>query len=166
VDKKYITAFVKSVRNTFDTMLQLPVSVGEPSLKQPGAPAMDVSGIIGMSGDVEGAVVLSFPTPTAERIVTLFTGMEMTAADEDFADAIGELVNIVSGGAKAQFEGKRVDISCPSVVVGKDHQVFNAKDVVCVSIPCASDCGDFAVEVSFRNVGAGAGAADRAAASA
>ncbi len=150
MDQSYIIPFVKSVQNVFETMLQLPVQVGQPELKQPGDASHDVSAIIGMSGDVEGSVVLSFPTATAERIVVLFTGTELDANHEDFADAVGELVNMVSGGAKAQFEGKEVTISCPSVVVGQSHQVYGRKDVIAICIPCESDCGEFNVEVSIR----------------
>jgi chemotaxis protein CheX len=150
VDTSYIVAYVKSIQNVFETMLRLPVQVGSPGLKAQGNPQYDVSGIIGMSGDVEGTVVLSFPTATAERVVTLFTGAEISAKHEDFADAVGELVNMISGGAKAQFTGKTVSISCPSIIIGTDHVVFNRKDVTTVSIPCTCDCGEFAVEVSIK----------------
>jgi chemotaxis protein CheX len=150
VDQNYIIPFIKSVQNVFETMLQLPVQLGEPHLKNNQSPAYDVSGIIGMSGDVEGVVVLSFPTTTAERVVSLFTGTELSQTHEDFADAVGELVNMVSGGAKAQFPGKHVAISCPSVVIGSDHLVIGRKDVVSITIPCSSDVGDFAVEVSIK----------------
>jgi chemotaxis protein CheX len=150
LDQSYIIPFVKSVQNVFETMLQLPVQVGAPSLKKSGSPSYDVTGIIAMSGDVQGNVTLSFPTATAERVVSLFTGSQLTKAHEDFADAVGELVNMISGGAKAQFAGKQVSISCPSVVVGSDHQVFGSKDLVRIVIPCASDCGDFAVEVAMK----------------
>ncbi len=150
MDSTYIMPFVTSIQNVFETMLQLPVTVGDPQLKRTSDPSYDVSGIIGMSGDVEGNVVLSFPTATAQRVVSLFTGEDMAATHEDFPDAVGELVNMVSGGAKAQFTGKEVSISCPSVVIGSDHVVFGRKDVVCVQILCDSDCGNFALEVSFR----------------
>lgn len=164
MDSSYIIPFVKSIQNVFETMLQLPVQVGSPELKREGEPSFDVSGIIGMSGDVEGAVVLSFPTATAERVVKLFTGMDLQQTHPDFADAIGELVNMVTGSAKAQFQGRKVSISCPSVVVGKDHMVFGRKDSACISLPCVSDCGDFAIDVLIREqhragAGQGSGAA-------
>lgn len=150
MDSTYIMPFVSSIQNVFETMLQLRVDVKDPVLKRTSEPSYDVSGIIGMSGDVEGNVVLSFPTTTAERVVSLFTGEELAHTHEDFPDAVGELANMISGGAKAQFTGKQVSISCPSVVIGTDHVVFGRKDVVCIQILCSSDCGEFAVEVSFR----------------
>ncbi|MGB0766406.1 MAG: chemotaxis protein CheX [Phycisphaeraceae bacterium] len=149
MDPAYITPFIGSISNVFETMLQLPVDVGTPTIKQNGAPSYNVSGIIGMTGDVEGTVVLSFPTATAERAVTLFTGMELAADHEDFADAIGELVNMVSGGAKAQFTGKNVGISTPTVVVGTGHNVYGRKDLTTIAIPCTCDIGDFNVEVAL-----------------
>jgi chemotaxis protein CheX len=150
VDQSYIIPFIKSVQNVFETMLQLPVQIGQPEIKHSGESGHDISAIIGMSGDVEGTVVLSFPTETATRIVAVFTGTELAADHEDFADAVGELVNMVSGGAKAQFPAKNVSISCPSVVIGESHQVYGRKDVVSICIPCESDCGNFNVEVSMR----------------
>ena len=80
----------------------------------------------------------------------MLTGTEMSSDHEDFADAVGELVNMVSGGAKAQFEGKEVSISCPSVVIGAKHAVYSPKDMVKIVIPFTTDCGEFAVEVAFK----------------
>jgi hypothetical protein len=53
MDPHYIKCFVQSVQNVFSTMLQLPVAVREPRVKTPGGPQNDVSGIIGLSGDVD-----------------------------------------------------------------------------------------------------------------
>jgi len=151
MDASYITPFVKSIQNVFSTMLQLPVTVSEPSIKGGNAPSHDVSGIIGMSGDVTGTVVLSFQLDAARAVVALFCGERLEPEDADFADAVGELVNMVSGGAKALFtDTKSVSISCPSVVVGKGHEVALPSDIPCLIIPCSTDCGDFVIEVAIR----------------
>ncbi|MEO1510713.1 MAG: chemotaxis protein CheX, partial [Planctomycetota bacterium] len=79
---------------------------------------------------------------------------------------VGELVNMVSGGAKALFpSNKAVSISTPNVVVGAGHHIARAKDIPCVAIPCQSDCGDFTIEVGLRDnhEAAGAGAGNAAA---
>ena len=151
MDSSYIMPFIETTQHVFKTMLQLEVKAGKPAIKKTTEPSYDVSGIIWMSGDVDGSVILSFPIDTARRAVALFAGEELDPKHEDFADAIGELVNMVSGGAKAKFEGKSVSISCPSVVVGSSHAVFSSKDVTTITIPHTSDVGDFAVEVAFRN---------------
>lgn len=150
MDPRFISPFIHSVQNVFSTMLQLPVSVGEPRLKEGARGSHDVSGIIGMSGDVVGCVVLSLSSETAQRIVSLFTGEQTSPESDDFADAIGELVNMISGGAKANFPGGAVSISAPSVVMGAGHTIARQREVPCVIIPCATDCGDLVIEIAIQ----------------
>ena len=83
MDPTYITPFIVSVQNVFSTMLNLPVQVKEPRIKTGAESGADVSSIIGMSGDVVGSVILSFPTETARRIVSLFSGTEVAADSPD-----------------------------------------------------------------------------------
>lgn len=158
MDPTYITPFIVSVQNVFSTMLNLPVEVKEPRIKTGSEAGLDVSSIIGMSGDVVGSVVLSFPTDTAKRLVSLFSGAEVSIESPDFADALGELVNMVSGGAKAMFEGKKVSISCPSVVVGSNHTIAKQKDLPTVVIPCETDCGEMLLQIAIQEAAVAASA--------
>ena len=159
----YVVSLVQSVEHVFSTMLQCKVETQTPILQSAEDASHDVSGIIGLSGDVVGAIVLSFPMATAERVVSTFVGAEIDRNHEDFSDAVGELVNMIAGNAKAKFEGKHVTISCPSVIVGPGHQVFQQKDTAVIGIPCDCDHGQFSVNVSIDEANA---AANRQAASA
>lgn len=151
MDAAFITPFIASIQNVFSTMMQLKVTIGEPHIKTDANTTYDISGIIGMSGDVVGSVVVSFPAATASSCVSLFSGTQLEPGHPDFADAIGELVNMISGGAKGMFQGKKkVSISCPSVVVGKGHTVARQKDTPCVVIPCVTDCGELVIEIAIR----------------
>lgn len=150
MDPNYIKPFIASIQNVFSTMLQLPVTVGDPRIKSGMAPEHDISGIIGMSGDVIGNVVLSFKLDSAVAIVSLFCGQKLEPGTPDFADAVGELVNMVSGNAKALFKDRKVSISCPSVIIGNGHHVARPSDVPCVVIPCSTDCGEVTIEVAIK----------------
>lgn len=151
MDPSHITPFITSVQNVFSTMLQLPVEVREPHLKREPKATHDVTAIIGMSGDVRGSVALGFPGDTAERVVALFVGAEVARDSADFADAVGELANMICGGAKAMFpDNGGVSISVPSVVVGAGHTVAQQTDTPCVVIPCDTDCGELMIEIAIR----------------
>lgn len=151
MDPAFITPFIAAIQNVFSTMLQLPVTIGEARLKESAATTFDVSGIIGMSGDVTGSVVLSFPSATAIRLVSLFTGQELKPTDPDFADAVGELTNMISGNAKGLFgQKKRVSISTPNVIVGREHIVARPREIPCIAIPCTTDCGELVIEVAIQ----------------
>ena len=149
MDVRYINPFVKSICNTFETMCSMPVTVGKPTLKSADDPKTDVSSVIGFSGDATGAVVLHFSFEAASKVATAFAGIEIDADHADFADALGELANMVAGGAKSQFQGLDIAISLPSVIVGKDHNVSASRNTPRLVIPCTTQAGEFAVEIGM-----------------
>lgn len=149
MDVRYINPFIESVRSVFTTMIQIDVTLGKPHVSE-ALPRYDISGIIGMSGDVVGSIVLSFPAPVAKVIVGKFAGSDLAVHSPDFADALGEIVNMISGAAKSKFEGKNVNISTPSVVVGSGHTIARPTRTVCISLPCKVYCGEFSIDIAIR----------------
>ena len=98
-----------------------------------------------------GAVILMLtacggPTSAPEEELRAWVAAGVEAAtDKDRR----ELVNMISGNAKAEFQLKSVSISCPTVVVGAHHRVSPPPGAACVSIPCATDCGQVSLEISI-----------------
>ena len=149
MDVRFINPFVGSICNTFETMCATKVAIGKPDMKNSDDPSSDVSGVIGFSGDAAGCVVLHFSFDIASKLATAFAGIEITPEHEDFSDAIGELANMVAGGAKAKFEGLDISISLPNVIIGKNHSVSPSKSTPRLVIPCSTDRGTFQVEVGM-----------------
>jgi chemotaxis protein CheX len=111
-------------------------------------------------------VVVHFSFQTASKIATAFAGTEITPDHPDFADALGELANMIAGGAKSQFEGLRISISLPNVFVGSKHNVSASKSTPRILIPCETEAGTFQVEVGMVPANAPALPAQAAAAGA
>ena len=149
MDVKYIKPFLQSIRNVFQTMLSAEVALGKPTVMKSKLEPADVSGIIGFSGDATGCVVLSFPKHVAIKSASAFAGMELEAGSPDFADAIGELANMVAGNAKKDLDGLDVSISLPSVIIGRDHEVMASHSSPRIMIPCSCEFGSFYVEVGM-----------------
>jgi len=152
IDARLILPFVKSVRMVFWTMVRVQTTVLRPHLKTEPAPSYDVSGIIGFSGDVVGSVVVSFQGAAARKLAARFAGSEMELNSPDFADAIGELANMVVGSAKKDLGVAAAHITLPSVIIGAGHVVRRLSDVPCIVIPVQTPVGDFCVEVNIRTV--------------
>lgn len=149
MDVRFINPFVNSISNTFETMCGQKVGVGKPSVKDSDGPRSDVSSIIGFSGDATGAVVLHFSFDVASKIASAFACEEITPSHPDFADAVGELANMVAGGAKSQLTGFNINISLPSVVCGENHNMPASKAAKRLLIPCTIEAGEFVVEVGM-----------------
>jgi len=154
MDVKYVNPFVDAAKNVFQTMLGLDVEFNAGGLKvnKDGEASHYVSGIIGLSGDVVGVVVLSFSRITACRIVTKFTGTEIGEEHEDFADGIGELTNMIAGNAKKDLDGLNIQISLPSVIIGRSHVVKSRKFMPRLVIPCTTEIGSFVIEVGMEKI--------------
>lgn len=149
MDVRYINPFMDSICNTFETMCRLKVKVGKPAVKTNYGHGYDVSGVIGFSGDAAGTVALLFNFVSASKIASAFAGIEITPEHPDFGDALGELANMVAGGAKSKFEGLNICISLPNVIVGEHHNISISKNTPRILIPCTTEVGDFAVEIGM-----------------
>lgn len=153
ITSEVVLPFVASVRQVFQKMVGVEAKVGPPRLKTEPASTHSVCGIIGLSGRVSGSVVVSFSEEAAAKLVERFAGSAYPVNDPNFADAIGELANMIAGGAKQHLNGV-ASISVPSVVIGKGYTVAAMSDTPCIVIPCSSPFGEFTVEVCLKgNVG-------------
>jgi chemotaxis protein CheX len=102
----------------------------------------EVAGVIGLSranggGNITGSVVVSFPDSLARRIVSrLVNEPPETLAKDMVLDGIGEVANMVGGGAKRLLAGGpyRFEISTPTVLAGHNVNLYNPPDTV--SIAC------------------------------
>ena len=154
LDSKLVLPFVKATMNVFTTMVKIKPEIGKPHLKDNGATTYDVSGVIGFSGEIIGSVVVSFQLESATKLVNSLMGMEIDPTSPDFADAIGEVANMIAGSAKKDL-GAVANIAVPTVVIGKGHIIGRLSGVPCVVIPCKTSVGEFAVEVNIKPTATG-----------
>ncbi len=150
IDPNYIKPFVVAAKKLFETMIEVPFKLGQPTLKTGSdVPPHEVSSIIGISGSVNGCVVISFSHAVAFEMVSALIGDKVTELDEDCTDAIGEIANIIAGNAKTDFPSNNNAISVPSVVVGK-HKVTYPSGIPIITIPCITNQGEMFIEIALK----------------
>ena len=153
MEVKYVNPFIGSAKNIFATMMKVSIIAGKPYLRDDNAENMyDISGVIGLTGETQGAVVISFPKLTALKTVTAFSGIDVKIFDQIVVDAVGEIINIISGNAKKDLAEFRLQISLPSVVVGNNHKINWTSGVPVICVPFESELGDFVVSVSLKDI--------------
>lgn len=147
---EHINPFILSNMETFAKMVGNEAKPGKPVLKQAAKLDYDISGIIGLSGKVIGTVALSFPETTALAVCNKFMSADLKVMNGEILDAVGELVNIVAGNAKKGLSEFNIEISLPSVIVGKNHRIVEPKGCSGFVIPFACALGDFHMSVSLK----------------
>jgi len=137
--EQYIQPFIDVTKSTFKDFVGADVNVGRPYFSQKDAPnEWDISGIIGLSGEARGAVVISMKCALAARLTDMLTGTTHSSIDDEVVDAIGEIVNIIAGNAKKGLEEAfRLIISLPTIVRGPGHELkWPHEQARIMCIPC------------------------------
>ncbi len=149
---EHVNPFIKAAVSTFETMCDVvPARDGDLQIRSGMMETYDLVGVIGLSGSVKGAVLLTMPIDVGLKCVAGFTGEEMGEVDADFMDAYGEILNIIAGSAAAKLEGLNVNIALPTVLIGQDQQVNSKEETPWVVIPMIfPEWGKFNIEVSME----------------
>lgn len=153
MDAQYINPFVVALVNSLETMLNITPERGTPYLKKEGQTQGDISAIIGFAGpNVTGSVALSLPTPVALKFYSLMMGEKVYRITNDVQDVVGELANIVAGGAKTELSAQNItfNISIPTVVVGPGHTIGHKGDIPVMVIPFEIGKHRFVLEVTMK----------------
>ncbi len=151
MDVRFINPFLSATANAFSTMLGIPVHRDPPQVDRSFRALADVSGIIGITGQVRGAVVLSFPGGLARRVTEGLIGEPVGEDDPAIGDTVGELANIVAGGVKKEYADMGLDfqISTPTIAAGRNHQIVHKSEHPVIIIPFEADGDTFWVQVSL-----------------
>ena len=119
----YVNPFVKTTLSAFKEFAGINIDAGAPCFSSRICDfEQDISSVIGLSGDIRGAVVLTMKKAFAIKITDALVGTKHTDLDEDVVDAMGEMVNVIAGNVKQYVEGgEKIEISLPTVIKGRNH---------------------------------------------
>ncbi len=149
---EFINPFLSSMLNVMSTMAQMDLTPEKPKLKKDEVAMGDVSGLIGMvSEQAKGSLSITFDGPLALATMKGMVGEAPDEVNEEITDLVGEITNMVTGGAKRMLseKGFEFDMATPVVVSGKSHTIHHKAKGPVVIIPLKSPHGKAYIEFSF-----------------
>ncbi|ALS31907.1 MULTISPECIES: chemotaxis protein CheX [Pseudoalteromonas] len=149
---EFINPFLSSLINVLSTMAQTQLKPGKPRIKTDEKACGDVSGLIGMVGpQTRGSFSITFDEQLALTIMERMLGERPDSINEEVTDMVGEITNMVTGGAKNLLgqKGFDFDMATPIVVSGKDHTITHKSQGKKILMPFTCDAGNANIEVSF-----------------
>lgn len=149
----FINPFLSSILNVLTTMATMEARPGKPAIKRNEVALGDVTGLIGMAGEqTKGTLAITFTEPVILEITRRMLGEEQKSINDTVTDMVGEITNMVTGGAKRLLseKGYRFDMAIPTVVAGKNHAITHKSKAPIIIIPFSTDAGDFFIEVCFE----------------
>jgi chemotaxis protein CheX len=150
---EFINPFLSSMLNVMSTMAQVELTPEKPKLKKGEVAKGDVSGLIGMvSEQTKGSLSITFEAKLALEAMQKMFGESPDEINDEIIDLVGEITNMVTGGAKRLLseKGFEFDMATPMVVSGPDHMINHKAKGPVVIIPLSSISGAKAfIEFSF-----------------
>jgi chemotaxis protein CheX len=155
MDVKFINPFLYGTIEVLKKMAFIEPRPGKVYLKKTALAHGDVSGIIGITGDMIGSLAISFGESCICHIVGSMLGESYAEANQEVFDAVGEITNMISGVARTHLEkeGMQVYAAIPSVVYGKNHTINHILKSPSIVIPFETDQGTFVVDVCIKRSG-------------
>ncbi|GAA6186542.1 chemotaxis protein CheX [Aliiglaciecola sp. 2_MG-2023] len=153
MNAEFIKPFIASFINVLLTMAQTELKPGEALEKVDSKACGDVSGLIGMIGDdIKGSLSITFEESLALDIMNKMLGEKPTSVDDDVQDMVGEVVNMVCGGAKSTLAetSQEFGMATPIVVFGKNHTINHQVDGAKLVMPFTSEAGKAYLEICFN----------------
>lgn len=160
LDENLARICINAVQKAFSTLFSVTPMPGAVTLEKDYTAEGDVSGLLGMIQDeVEATLVLSFRTETIAALLGRMYGKTFDGIDKSIRDGVGELTNIIYALTKKDLNdrGHSFTMSIPSVIIGKDHSIFNIHDGKNMVIPFTVDVGGeksrFSIQIARQNTG-------------
>ena len=118
--------FLSSISAFFAQIDEAPVAIDTPYLNSnKSAVGYDYSGIIKISGPIEGCVYVSAPSVMLREVIKVMG--EPDSSITMMKDLLGEMTNTISGNARTEF-GSDFIISPPKIIEGAPSISYLPKD--------------------------------------
>lgn len=153
MDIQLINPFIHAVKHVLVSLASTEARTGKPFLKDASRKQGDVSSVVSLSGASEGTIALTFSESCILEIVSQMFGEEIIDMNEVVKDAVGEILNIVSGYGRQkllQEIGKNMTGGIPTVIMGGNDMIDHLVPHPVVVVPFNTSGGDFALEVCFE----------------
>lgn len=155
MDVQFLNPVLSALVDVLMTMAEMEVKPGRPRVKKHNE-AVDtnsVTGLMNIAGtDAAASIAITFPESVALAIAQKIMRQEKTKLDGMVIDMVGELANMVMGGARQQMEekGYRFEMSLPTVIIGNDYLIAHRTQAPILQVPFKTASGLFSIEASFE----------------
>jgi chemotaxis protein CheX len=154
MESAYIDPFIRATREVIETMAMVAVVPEEPYALPNRCTFGDLTGEVDLSGaNVAGAMSISFEEPCIVSIVNSMLGESYRSIGPEVTDAVGEITNMISSGAKKDLAeaGLKIDMAVPSLIHGSGRPLWASSEFTeVVILPFSLEFGKFEIAIWFE----------------
>jgi chemotaxis protein CheX len=146
-----IQPFINAADAVLSQGLQGTTKVGTLSMEEKAYQRKGVAGMIALTGDIEGRIVLDLDPQTALRVASHYAGAELPESDGLIKETIFELANQVVGNAVCSLNDQGFHFRVhPPVLVTAEEGDKTSEDVEALMISFETSLGNVFMNVALR----------------
>ena len=154
VDTKYLNPFFSSAYDVIHEMSGEAVKRGQLRLhNKPESPSSGFAVVIGVTGELEGRVIVDLKKETAVKFAEIMNMEEIGEFNELVKSTMGEIGNMISGRAvsKLQNEGFSFNITPPTLFEGENMVVSTPSNLPIIVVPLEVSFGVITVNLALQS---------------
>jgi len=140
MDVKYINPFLLATKDIVGQVLGVTPTFEKPFVKTtPYSAGEEVLVIIGITGEMNGKVLINIDKESCLYIASKMMGGVMAEFNDLSKSAVSELCNMILGTSATHFasQGIGINITSPTLLEGRDMTVSQKEQVICIPINIA-----------------------------
>ena len=149
---EYVNPFVEATYELIKNYVKGEIKRGDLLLKKSPLKTLGVCPTIGLTGQLEGRVMVDISRKTAIKLAELMNDSAFSGLDSLVRSSINEFANMICGKAVSVLNdrGYKFDITPPKRCSGDNLEIMDGKNVEVLVIPFKSTIGDFFVNIALR----------------
>ncbi|PIU00902.1 MAG: hypothetical protein COT74_03090 [Bdellovibrionales bacterium CG10_big_fil_rev_8_21_14_0_10_45_34] len=152
IDVKFINPFIKAVLKTLGLQANTVIDIGTPRIRSESEPLqVDIAGVLNITSHAfHGTLAICFTKKVFLGVYANMFGETKNEITPEMEDAVGELLNIIFGSAKAElndYQHYSIQKAIPTVVKGSQLNVHHSSSLNSVLIPFTTDFGEFFLDI-------------------
>ncbi len=125
-EENWLPILELAVEEVFEIMLGHRV---KPVPKEGQDPPAEFTAMVGLAGALCGILTLCCDRKTAREMATCMLGPEIADSEDQVADALGEICNMIAGNFKNKLTGAHgCMLSVPTVIKGEEYTFYSLAD--------------------------------------
>ncbi len=147
----HINPVYEATKQIMKTMVDLDISREPISVSDGMVPSKEANVVLGVTGDLKGSILFSFPKQMVLNMVSSMSGLELDTIDQFVSSAMGEIANIIGGTAvtKLSENGYICDITPPQIFIGEYKSISMASQKSII-LPIMTEIGKFEVIIILK----------------
>ncbi len=146
-----IQPFINAADAVLAETLRCNTRIGDVSMEEEVYRRKGMAALVNVTGDIEGRMIFDIEPPTAAKLASALSGMEVAESDEMVRETVCELANLVIGNAITSLndQGFRFKIFPPQVHTAEEG-VPGSEDTEALMMYFETPAGNVYMNIAMR----------------